>query len=138
MPLTAYIVVMSPPPPWTVLFHWEFVAEFKALSDNVKLALGGHIEALREYGPTYGATTRRHVGTLTSLSYSNLKELRFNCEGVWRFVFAFDPQRSAILLVGGDKEGEKEKLFYERLIGVAERRYASHLRSLAEKKEKPK
>jgi hypothetical protein len=35
-----------------------------------------------------------------------MKELRFDAEGgVWRFAFAFDPNREAIILVGGDKSG---------------------------------
>ena len=124
--------------PWVVLFHAEFQAEFAGLPEPVQDELLGLIEALKEYGPAYGSTTRRHIGTLRSDSYANLKELRFNCDGVWRFVFAFDPQRNAIVLVGGDKEGENEKLFCARLIGVAERRYAAHLKWLAAQKEKEK
>jgi hypothetical protein len=124
--------------PYTVLFHAEFRGEFAGLPEAVQEELLGMVEALKEYGPTYGATTRRHVGTLRSKAYANLKELRFNCDGVWRFAFAFDPQRNAIVLVGGDKEGKNEKLFYARLIGTAERRYAAHLQWLAETKEKEK
>ena len=41
-----------------------------------------------------------------------MKELRFNAnDGVWRIAFAFDPERKAILLVGGDKSGTNEKRF---------------------------
>ena len=35
--------------------------------------------------------------------------------------FAFDPRRSAILLIGGDKTGDDR--FYERLIPLADRLY---------------
>jgi hypothetical protein len=42
-----------------------------------------------------------------------MKELRCNAtDGVWRIAFAFDPDRQAILLVGGDKSGGSEKRFY--------------------------
>lgn len=124
--------------PWIVLFHIDFRAEYDALPETVQDELLGMIEALKEYGPAYGATTRRHVGTLRSEAFDNLKELRFTCDGVWRFAFAFDPQRNAIVLVGGDKEGENEKLFYTRLINIAERRYAAHLGWLKKEKEKQK
>jgi hypothetical protein len=43
-----------------------------------------------------------------------------------RIFFAFDPQRVAILLVGGDKAG-KTKRFYKRMISVADQVYDSHL-----------
>jgi hypothetical protein len=124
--------------PWTVLFHVDFRAEYYALPQPVQDELFGMIEALKEEGPAYGTMTRGAVGTLRSKAFDNLKELRFNCDGVWLFAFAFDPQRQAVILVGGDKEGENEKRFYIRLIGIAERRYAEYLRWLAKTKNKEK
>jgi hypothetical protein len=45
-----------------------------------------------------------------------MKEMRFNWMGeVWRIAFAFDPQRQAVLLVGGDKSGAVQKRFYNGL-----------------------
>jgi hypothetical protein len=46
---------------------------------------------------------------------------------VWRIAFAFDPDRQAILLVGGDKSGGSEKRFYKRLIARADDRFDRHL-----------
>jgi hypothetical protein len=41
-----------------------------------------------------------------------MKELRFDAaDGVWRVVFAFDPNRNAIPLVAGDSSGGSEKRF---------------------------
>ena len=40
-----------------------------------------------------------------------MKELRFRKDGLWRFAFAFDPLQQAIVLVGGDKEGESQTKF---------------------------
>jgi hypothetical protein len=49
-----------------------------------------------------------------------MKELRFSWNGqVWRVAFAFDPQRQAIVLVGGDKGGADQRRFYKRLLTVA-------------------
>jgi hypothetical protein len=59
-----------------------------------------------------------------------MKELRFQLDGLWRFAFAFDAQRRAIVLVGGDKEGMRQSAFYEELIRVADRRFAAHVASL--------
>jgi hypothetical protein len=50
-----------------------------------------------------------------------MKELRFTLPGgAWRIAFAFDPERQAILQVGGSKSGTKEKRFYRDLIRVAD------------------
>ena len=62
-----------------------------------------------------------------------MKELRFSlANGEWRVAFAFDTKRKAILLVAGDKSGEKR--FYRELIRKADNRFDAHLAQL--KKEK--
>ena len=61
-----------------------------------------------------------------------MKELRFGAaDGAWRLAFAFDPERTAILLVAGDKSGVSEKRFYKALIATADERFDDHLKSLA-------
>lgn len=60
-----------------------------------------------------------------------MKELRFDADnGVWRFAFAFDPNREAIILVGGDKSGGGEKRFYRQLIQKADERFDEHISNL--------
>ncbi|MGC2810966.1 MAG: type II toxin-antitoxin system RelE/ParE family toxin [Bradyrhizobium sp.] len=56
-----------------------------------------------QLGPNLG---RPNVDTLDDSSFPNIKELRFRLDGLWRFVFAFDTKRQAVVLVGGDKVGE--------------------------------
>ncbi len=60
------------------------------------------MDVLAEHGPTLG---RPLVDTLTGLKLANLKELRPRQTNV-RVLFVFDPWRSAILLVAGDKTGQ--------------------------------
>ena len=57
-----------------------------------------------------------------------MKELRFDeaC-GVWRFTFAFDPMRPAIILCGGDKAGGSQNRFYRQSIDRADARFDAHL-----------
>jgi hypothetical protein len=45
-------------------------------------------------------------------------------------VFAFDPERNAVLLVAGDKSGTSEKKFHNPLIEKANKRYKEHLDNL--------
>jgi hypothetical protein len=78
---------------------------------------------------------RPYVDTLNGSKYDNMKELRFNADdGVWRVAFAFDPKRSALLLVAGDKSGMSQALFYKAFIKKADKRFRSHLERL--KKDK--
>jgi hypothetical protein len=52
-----------------------------------------------------------------------MKELRFSAKGVWRVAFAFDNERNAIILVGGDKAGRDQKKYYRDLIRTADDRF---------------
>jgi hypothetical protein len=95
--------------PWMVLFHAAFETEFHELPEDIQDELLARLGALREFGPTLG---RPNVDTLDGSSFPNMKELRFRLDGLWRFAFAFDSQRQAIVLVGGNKEGERQSAFY--------------------------
>lgn len=66
-----------------------------------------------------------------------MKELRFDAaDGIWRFAFAFDPKRKAIVLCGGDKSGVSEKRFYRRLIAKADTRFDAHLARAGKKEDR--
>ncbi len=110
---------------WTVLFHDAFDAEYEALVEELQDELLAHAKLLAEFGPNLGRPT---VDTLKGSRHANMKELRFSWNSqVWRVAFAFDPQRQAILLVGGDKGGADQRRFYKRLLAVADERYDDHL-----------
>ncbi len=65
-----------------------------------------------------------------------MKELRFSAsDGEWRVAFAFDPKRSAILLVAGDKSGGSYARFYKGLLETADTRFNAHLRRLKKRNE---
>jgi hypothetical protein len=113
--------------PWTVLFHADFEAEFRKLPEPIRDELLARLGTLRQFGPSLG---RPSVDTLDGSSFPNMKELRFRLDGLWRFAFAFDPQRHAIVLVGGNKVGKRQKAFYSELIRVADERFAAHVTTL--------
>lgn len=88
---------------------------------------------LSEDGPQLG---RPFVDTLKGSRHANMKELRFDADGgVWRIAFAFDPERKAILLTGGDKSGTGKVRFYSNLLRIADERYDQHLRILSMKRK---
>ena len=113
---------------WVAEFHPEFVREFHELQEDVRLELLACAKLLEHFGPQLG---RPRADTLNGSRHSNMKELRFYAsDGVWRFAFAFDPRRRAIVLVGGDKSGGSEKKFYRQLVEKADARFAEHLARL--------
>ena len=116
--------------PWNVFFHDEFHAEFQAMDSTLQDELLAHARLLQEFGPNLGRPT---VDTLKGSKHTNMKELRFDCEGgVWRVAFAFDTERAAILLVGGNKGGADQRRFYKKLIANADARFDGHLAMLKE------
>jgi hypothetical protein len=118
---------------WTVDFHDDFVPEYHIFATVVQDELLAQIQLLEQFGPHLG---RPRVDTLNDSKHANLKELRFNADGgVWRFAFAFDPSRQAIVLCGGDKSGGSENRFYRQLIQKADRRYDAHLARIKQQKD---
>src|SRR5690242_1633804 len=103
--------------PWTVVLADEFEGDFSELDLDVQDELLARLTLLEEFGPHLG---RPNVDTLNDSSFPNMKELRFRLDGLWRFAFAFDTQRQAVILVGGDKEGENQSRFYRNLIAKAD------------------
>ena len=61
------------------------------------------------------------------------RELRVNNPPI-RVLYAFDPERKAVLIIGGDKTGDDR--FYERIIPLAERLWEEYLATLPPKTEK--
>jgi len=106
---------------WDVEFHALFMPEFAALAEAVQDDLLAHVAVLETFVPQLG---RPRVDTLHGSRFANMKELRFDSVGgVWRFAFAFDPSRRAIVLCGGDKAGVSKSRFYGGLIARADRRF---------------
>jgi len=65
-----------------------------------------------------------------------MKELRASTsDDVLRVAFAFDPDRAAILLLGGNKSGTGQRRFYKQLIAKADELYDDHLAKLKRKKK---
>lgn len=58
-----------------------------------------------------------------------MRELRIQHQGrPYRVLYAFDPRRNAILLLGGDKTGNDR--WYEQHVPIADRLYEQHLSEL--------
>ncbi|MFI7276758.1 type II toxin-antitoxin system RelE/ParE family toxin [Streptomyces sp. NPDC049879] len=113
---------------------WEIVVVEPALSwlhtlrrtdRHTLIQVSEAIGALREEGPALG---RPLVDTIKGSRLPNLKELRPGSAGASevRLLFVFDPDRQAVILVGGDKAGNWSG-WYRKAVPRAEEAYAQHL-----------
>ena len=105
----------------------EFSDEFGDWWDELQIAEQASVDAavtiLATFGPALG---RPYVDSLKGSKVANMKELRVQHEGrPYRILFAFDPRRTALLLVGGDKTGNAR--FYEEMLPRAEAIWAEHV-----------
>jgi len=113
---------------WTVVLidevaNWylDLVDEEPATAELVAAA----IDLLEGDGPALG---RPLVDSIEGSTIRNLKELRPGSQGASeiRILFAFDPERQAVLLVAGDKGGNWTR-WYADNIPLAERRFKAWL-----------
>jgi hypothetical protein len=111
---------------WIIIFHPAFRDWLYEQSEDVQDSILAGLGLLKQEGPLLG---RPYVDTLQGSQYPNLKELRVQHAGEpWRILFAFDPIRQAIVLVGGNKTGDKR--WYKKNIPIAEQRFTEHLETL--------
>ena len=111
---------------WEVEYTDEFEQWWTKLTEGEQNAIAASVGLIEELGPNLG---RPHVDHVKSSRHSNMKELRTQSGGVpLRTFFVFDPRRTAILLIGGNKVGDNR--FYDRVIPIADQLYDTHLEEL--------
>jgi hypothetical protein len=111
---------------WDVQLDDDFAAWLAGLEADLRNEIIAHANLLRERGPRLG---RPYVDRLEDSKFANMKELRVQFRGdPWRILFAFDPRRVAILLVGGNKRGDKR--WYKKHLPIADERFRRHLKQL--------
>jgi hypothetical protein len=81
---------------------------------------------LEEHGPNLKFP---YSSGIYEAKYAHMRELRIQHAGKpYRILYAFDPRRTAILLMGGNKVGDKR--WYIKYVPIADRLYQQHLDAL--------
>ena len=96
------------------------------LEPGLRMELAAHLRVLETFGPHLG---RPLADTLKGSKFANMKELRFTWQrNPYRYFFAFDRERKAVILVGGNKAGDGR--FYDVIMPVADARFENYLRQM--------
>lgn len=107
----------------------ELIAEWlTSLDGGSREQVVAAVELLEEHGPHLG---RPVVDSVVGSRHKTMKELRprFSGRSELRLLFAFDPERRAIILVAGDKAGAWRR-WYRQSIPKADDLFDEHLRTL--------
>jgi hypothetical protein len=92
----------------------EYDTWFRKLDEEVQARILTKVAVLAEVGPLLRRPT---VGKVKESSFPNMKELVVQVGGrPYRIFFLFGSTRSALLLLGGVKDGDGDKDFYDRMI----------------------
>jgi len=96
------------------------------LTEAEQVSLAASVQLLQERGPALGFP---HSSAINGSRHGHMRELRTQHHGrPFRTLYAFDPRRCVILLIGGDKTADER--WYEVNIPVADRLYDEHLDEL--------
>ena len=111
---------------WEVEYTDAFEVWWNGLTLDEQEDVDASVRLLQRFGPNL---PRPHSDTVKGSRHPNMKELRIQHKGrPFRVLYAFDPRRCAILLLGGEKTGDDR--WYERMIPIADRLYDEHLAAL--------
>jgi hypothetical protein len=111
---------------WVVEYTNEFGAWWDTLSESERIAIDAHVRELERQGPNLPFP---YSSGIAGSRHGHMRELRLKRgRRPIRIFYAFDPRRVAILLIGGDKSGDRR--FYQRYVPIADRLYDEHLEEL--------
>lgn len=116
---------------WEVEYTNEFEIWWNALNEKEQTDIAASVGLLEKCGPTLGFPYSSGISTS---AYSHMRELRVQHLGKpYRILYAFDPRRTAILLIGGNKTGQNR--WYKEFIPIADNLYEKHIKTLKEEEK---
>lgn len=111
---------------WEVEYTDEFEAWWDGLSEAEQEDVAAYVMLLEKKGPTLPFP---YSSDIRGARHTHMRELRVQHKGrPYRVLYAFDPRRAAILLIGGDKTGDER--WYEVNVPLADEIYDRHIAAL--------
>ena len=112
---------------YEVEFTEEFGQWWDSLDADEQESVDFYVRLLEEQGIHL---KRPYADSVNQCSrFPNMRELRCQHEDrPYRILYAFDPRRTAVLLIGSDKTGRPN--WYEEFVPLADKIYARHLKEI--------
>jgi hypothetical protein len=111
---------------WEIEYTGEFGEWWDGLSEGEQESVRASVKLLGDFGPKLPFP---HSSGIKASRHGNMRELRIQHAGrPYRVLYAFDPRRCAILLIGGEKTGADR--WYDEYVPIADRLYDEHLETL--------
>jgi hypothetical protein len=111
---------------WVVEYTDELGVWWHGLTEDEQESIDASVRLLEELGPNLGFP---HCSGINGSKHAHMRELRVQHGGrPYRVLYAFDPRRAAIMLLGGDKTGDKR--WYEVQVPIADKLYDTHIETL--------
>ncbi len=113
---------------WDVELTGECEEWYLSLTEAEAESVAFVVEMLVAQGPRLRMP---YSSQIKGSPFGQLRELRVQHEGrPYRILYAFDPRRTALLLLGGDKTGDNR--WYDRMVPRAEALLEEHLGNFTE------
>jgi hypothetical protein len=111
---------------WEIEYTDEFGEWWDQLAERQQDRVAATVQLLAARGPSLPFP---YSSGVEGSRHAHMRELRAQNGGnPLRIFYAFDPRRTAILLIGGDKTGNDR--FYEEYVPRADTLYDTHLKEL--------
>ena len=111
---------------WEVEYTDPFGEWWRQLNEEEQDSVASAVRVLQMKGPNL---PHPYSSGIKKSRHNHMRELRIQHRGTpYRVLYAFDPRRVAILLLGGTKKGNA--LWYDKMVPLADRLYDEHLRDL--------
>ena len=111
---------------WDVEFTDELGVWWETLDECEQESIDASVQLLEARGPQLGYP---HTSGIAQSRHTHMRELCVQHDGQpYRILYAFDPRRSAILLIGGNKTGDNR--WYDVFVPIADSLYDEHLLEL--------
>jgi hypothetical protein len=111
---------------WEVEYTDEFEEWWDGLNEAEQEDVAAYVTLLEKKGPTLPYP---YSSDIRGARHTHMRELRVQHKGrPYRVLYAFDPRRAAILLIGGDKTGDDR--WYDTSVPLADELYDRHVAAL--------
>ncbi|MEW5916231.1 MAG: type II toxin-antitoxin system RelE/ParE family toxin [Gemmatimonadota bacterium] len=108
---------------WDVEYTDQFGEWWESLTEDEQDSVAVGVTLIEERGPQLPFP---HSSGINGSRHAHMRELRIQHAGrPYRVLYAFDPRRTAILLIGGDKTGNDR--WYDEFVPRADDLYDEHL-----------